>query len=127
MPEEKYNVYFDEQKNMVVMKWYGYCTSGEFRDGTELMLETLIKNKASKVLADIREMDLIGQEDQHWLENNFLPRAITAGFKKIAIVQPQSYFNKVAVECISRKINKEQLTLEFRENIEEAVGWLMNG
>jgi hypothetical protein len=32
-------------------------------------------------LADIRDMVLIGMEDQHWLDTDFLPRATAAGFR----------------------------------------------
>src|SRR5688572_9500570 len=93
-----YNIYFDPEINSVVMQWNGYSTSRQFKEGTELMLNTLIKNGASKVLADIKEMKIIGMEDQHWLNTDFLPRAINFGFRAIAIINPAYYFNKVAVE-----------------------------
>ena len=41
---EIYNIYFDEEINTVVMEWDGYATSSQFKEGTELMLNTLIKN-----------------------------------------------------------------------------------
>jgi hypothetical protein len=53
-----------------------YSTSEQFREGTELMLNELLHNGASHVLADLREMVLIGLEDQKWLGHKFLPRAI---------------------------------------------------
>ena len=124
MENDIYRVYFDEDNGFVIMHWNGYATSQQFRDGTELMLDTLTRHNSSKVLADIREMVLIGQDDQHWLENNFLPRAMMAGFKKIAIVRPTSYFNKVAVENLSYKIDKEKLTIYFCDNTHDAIQWL---
>lgn len=122
---ETYNIYFDETINAVVMEWDGYATSAQFKEGTELMLNTLIKHNCFKVLADIKDMVLIGMEDQHWLEQQFLPRAIQFGFKKIAIIRPEHYFNKVAVENISYKVDKEKLTINFFDNVEEAREWLV--
>lgn len=119
-----YNIYFDRAINAVVMEWDGYATSKQFKEGTELMLYTLIKNDTSKVLADIKDMVLIGMEDQKWLDTEFLPRAIKFGFKTIAIIKPDSYFNKVAVESISYKVDKDKLTINFFNNIEEAKAWL---
>ena len=119
-----YFIYFDPKIDSVVMEWDGYSTSRQFREGTELMLNTLIQNKASKVLADIKDMVLIGIEDQSWLNTDFLPRAIRFGFKAIAIVKPDSYFNKVAVESISFKVEKEKLTINFCDNIQAAREWL---
>jgi ribonuclease HII len=119
-----YNIYFDKEINAVVMEWDGYATSAQFKEGTELMLNTLIQNKAYKVLADIKDMVLIAMEDQEWLENNFLPRAIQFGFKAIAMIKPDSYFNKIAVESISYKVDKEKLTINFFNSVDDAKAWL---
>lgn len=121
-----YSAYFDEIYNHVVMEWNGYATSRQFKEGTELMLNTLIRHNASKVLADIRDMIIIGMDDQKWLDTDFIPRAIHFGFRAIAIVKPVSYFNKVAVESISYKIDKEKLMINFFDSREEAGQWLRN-
>lgn len=119
-----YNIYFDKNIKAVVMEWAGYTTSEGFREGTELMLNTLIKNNCESVLANIKDMTLIGAEDQQWLDKLFLPRATKFGFKKIAIVKPSSYFNQVAVESISEKIDREVLTVNHFDNLEGATLWL---
>jgi hypothetical protein len=119
-----YKIYFDKEINSVVMEWDGYATSTQFKEGTELMLNTLIQNNSFKVLADIKDMILIGVEDQQWLDRHFLPRAIKFGFKAIAIIRPDSYFNKVAVESISYKVDKDKLAINFFDNISEAKEWL---
>ena len=121
---ESYNIYFDKEINAVVMEWDGYATSTQFKDGTELMLNTLIRNNSFKVLADIKDMVLIGMEDQEWLNTHFLPRAIKFGFRAIAIIKPDSYFNKVAVEAVSYKVDKDKLAINFFDNITEAKEWL---
>lgn len=123
-PSEVYNIYFDQALDSVVMVWKGYSTSEQFREGTELMLNELITNGSSKVLADLREMILIGMDDQKWLETRFLPRAIRFGFRQIAIISPNSYFNRVAVESVSYKVDKEKISIQFFDSWEEAVGWL---
>ncbi len=121
---ETYNIYFDTDINSVVMKWEGYATSSQFKEGTELMLNTLIQNNSFKVLADIKDMILIGTEDQEWMNTHFLPRAIKFGFKAVAIVKPDSYFNQIAVESISYKVDKEKLKINFFNDVNEAREWL---
>jgi hypothetical protein len=123
-PAEVYHIYFDKDLDAVVMVWKGYSTSEQFREGTELMLNELICNGCSKVLADVREMILIGMDDQRWLDSRFLPRAIKFGFKQIAIISPNSYFNKVAIESISYKVDKEKISIQFFDTREEAIMWL---
>lgn len=119
-----YQVYFDNESNCVIMEWNGYATSTQFREGTEMMLEAVKENGSTKVLADIRDMTIIGMEDQLWLEKDFLPRAINAGFKVLAIITPVSYFNKVAVETISYKVDREKLTISFFDNQRSAKEYL---
>ncbi|MBS1602590.1 MAG: STAS/SEC14 domain-containing protein [Bacteroidetes bacterium] len=122
--QQGYTIFFDKDIDTVVMVWKGYSTSEEFREGTELMLNELINSGTSKVLGDVREMVLIGMEDQRWLETKFLPRAIKFGFKQIAIVTPNSYFNKVAIESVSYKVDKEKISIQFFDTREDAVKWL---
>jgi len=124
METSTYKVYFDAEMNCVTMEWDGYSTSAEFRQGTELMLNTLISHKANYVLADIKNMVLIGSEDQKWVETQFIPRAISFGFAALAIVRPNSYFNKVAIESISYKVDKEKLAIGIFDNLNEAKLWL---
>ena len=119
-----YDIYFDYIIDSVVMEWRGYATSRDFREGTELMLNTLIKNNTFKVLANIKDMTIIAREDQEWLDTDFLPRATDFGFKVLAIVKPDHYFNKVAVESISYKVDKNKLAIQFFNNIKEAREWL---
>ncbi len=122
--KQPYNIYFEKSINSVIMDWNGYSTTAEFREGTETMLNLLIANKTSKVLADIKDMSIIGTEDQKWLETNFLPRAIRFGFRACAIIKSDSYFNNVAIDTISLKADKENLQINVFDNIEQAQAWL---
>ena len=121
---ETYHIYFDNDSSAVVMEWDGYATSQQFKEGTELMLNTLIKHQSVKVLADIKDMVLIGMEDQQWLDTQFIPRAIKFGFKAVAIVKPDNYFNRVAVETVADKIGSDKLTIRFFDAVAEAKEWL---
>ena len=58
------------------------------------------------------------------VRHTVLPGAIKFGFKAIAIIKPDHYFNKVAVENISYKVDKGKLAINFFENISEAKKWL---
>lgn len=122
--DQIYNIYYEKDSQLVVMDWDGYATSEQFREGTETMLNILIENKATKVLADAKDMVLIAGDDQKWLETKFIPRAIRFGFKVCAIVRPHSYFNKVAVESFSYRVDQERFTISFFDTSEEARAWL---
>ncbi|MES2565601.1 MAG: hypothetical protein V4565_01965 [Bacteroidota bacterium] len=121
-----YKVFFLEDEDYVTMEWSGYANSTQFREGTEKMFEELTAHKSTKVLGNIKDMVLISAEDQLWLHEQFLPRAIAGGFKAIALVRPIHYFNNVAIESIVFKINQDALNVQVFNNLEDAKYWLKN-
>lgn len=119
-----YNICVNSQLGAVIMDWDGYATSQQFREGTELLLNYLFESKVHKVLADAKDMILIGMDDQQWMVTSFLPRATQFGLKACAVVKPESYFNKVTIETIIQKIDQEKLLVKVFDDIEVAKAWL---
>src|SRR5689334_16125615 len=76
-----YNVYYEEGTDYIIMEWNGYANSRQFREGTEVMFAELSKYGVNKLLGDIKDMVLISQDDQTWLLDEFLPKAIAGGLK----------------------------------------------
>jgi hypothetical protein len=122
--EKTYNIYYDADQGFVRMDWYGYSRQEEFREGTEYMLKVLVENRAHKVLADIREMTLIGKNDQSYIQYNFLPRAIERGFRAIALVRPANYFNAIAVESILPRAEALRVQMRVFNDLAAASDWL---
>lgn len=122
--QQTFNIYFDTKNKWVTMHWDGYVTSDQFREGTELMLNILIENRAYKVLADIKNMLLIDKSDQEWLKEYFLPRAMRFGFRAIALIKPDSYFNLAAIKDISKSMKDKTMRIRLFEDIDRAKSWL---
>jgi hypothetical protein len=122
--EKVYNIFWDEKNRWITMEWDGYATSAQFIEGTELMYRLMVEHKTSKVFADIKDMTLIGREDQNYVIYSFLPRAIQAGFRAIAIVKPVSYFNAVAIETMGYRVNETAVQMKVFDNRDQAVQWL---
>lgn len=121
-----YSITYDNEIKAVVCIWKGYSNSREFREGTEEYLSFLVQMQASKMLVDLKEMILIGKEDQDWMDNSYLPKAIDEGLKAVAVVQPNYYFNKVAVESILFKLNMRPVQVNYFKAFDEAKEWLSN-
>lgn len=119
-----YTITYDENIKAVVCVWKGYSNSREFREVTEEYLSLLIQNQVSKMLVDLKEMTLIGKEDQDWMDRSYLPKAIEHGLKAVAVVQPDYYFNKVAVDSILFKLNMRPVQVNYFKTFEEAKDWL---
>jgi hypothetical protein len=114
----------DPEVPCVVMLWQGYATSAAFRAANERVLAVLGGTRSSKLLGDVSRFVLIGADDQAWLNDDWIPRAIDAGLRHAALVQPHYYFNKVAVETVSSRIDPEHLSVSFFGDVASARDWL---
>jgi hypothetical protein len=123
---KKYNIFYDEEIEAVIMNWHGYATSEEFREGTEFMVKLLEESKSRKVLANVKEMILIAKEDQDWLDKAFLPKIVELGLQATAVIMPTNYFNKIAVESISYKIAQQKIVVNYFEDLQKAKDWLQS-
>jgi hypothetical protein len=115
---------YDAEVPCVIMTWRGYATTGEFRAANERVLAALAQRKASKLLGDIKEFVLIGSEDQAWLSSDWIPRAVRAGLRKVALTSPAFYFNRVAVESVGQRLDPDALILKHFDDREAARAWL---
>jgi len=116
---------YDAEVPCVVMVWQGYATSAEFRAANERVLAALHNHRARRLLGDVSRFVLIGATDQTWLNDNWIPRAIDAGLRRVALVQPTYYFNKVAVENVGSRLDATRLQLSFFGDMAGARDWLM--
>lgn len=115
---------YDAEVPCVIMTWKGYATSREFREANERILGVLSERSASKLLGNIKEFVLIGADDQHWLSSNWIPRAVEAGLRTVAMVTPVFYFNRVAVESVGQTLDPEALILQHFDDRDAARQWL---
>ncbi len=121
---KSFEIFYTADLQAIVSIWKGYSTSTDFREKTQLQLELLIAKKAKNMLVDLKDMILIGKDDQDWMDKSYIPAAIEEGLRNVAVVQPDYYFNKVAVESIIYKINKEPLSVNYFSTFDEAKDWL---
>lgn len=108
----------------VVMIWNGYATSKEFRSANEDILDMVSNNRASKLLGDITQFKLIAGDDQKWLNENWIPRVVETGLRHVALVSPTYYFNQVAVDTVSTRVDKSRLAVQQFGDWQQARNWL---
>ena len=119
---------YDIDVPCVTMIWKGYATSAQFRAANERVLTAIQERRASKLLGDAKDFVLIGADDQMWLAGNWIPRALQAGVRKIALVMPRFYFNRVAVDTVTQRLSGEfarnLVRIEYFDAREGARNWL---
>jgi hypothetical protein len=120
----RFSVEYDVDIPCIVMTWRGYATSAMFRAANEQVLNTIAERRARKLLGDITDFVLIGAEDQAWLNEEWLPKAMEAGLRIAALVTPNFYFNRVAVDNVVKKLDPARLQVAYFTTRQEAADWL---
>lgn len=120
---EIYTADFDERVGCLLCKWTGYATSKQFREGMLIQLGMLIARQCDKMLVDLKDMVIIGREDQEWMDRTYMPLAIQGGLRMVAIVPSAYYFNKVAVESVVFRIDQAKVTVNYFSTVDEAKTW----
>ena len=123
-PEFTCSVGYDQHAACVVMVWKGYATTPLFRETNERVLACLKDKQASRLLGDIRDFILISAADQDWLNEVWIPRAIEIGLRRVALVQPSYYFNRVAVDNVTSRTDPNRLTVAYFDDADNARTWL---
>lgn len=118
-----YEADYDPLSHTLVCKWMGYATSQQFREGMLIQLGMLTAWKCHRMLVDLSEMVLIGREDQEWMDRSYMPTAIQCGLRMVGIVPSHHYFNKVAVESVVFKMDKEKVSVHYHDSVETAKEW----
>jgi len=91
------SIALDESLRGLVVTWRDYATSTQFRFIHEYMLELIATHRVTKILGDDTHLQTIHAEDQAWVTQNWMPRAVESGLRAAASKGPSAYFAQVAV------------------------------
>jgi hypothetical protein len=115
----------DEELSCVCVVWKQYATRAQLRFIHERILHLLQRHGANKILGDDTALPTIHTEDQAWIIENWMPRALAVGLQFVANKGPDAYFGKVAVSAVQSRLSP-MLVLRSFSDLDEARDWLAN-
>ncbi len=122
------DIFYNVGLKAVESQWKGPAADGE---ALYRILDALVdglKLKSSNVIiADARQMQVINNEDQQWITDNWYPRALAAGFRYEALVVSKYTFNAVTVRRIVRNYDEQKLKTAYFNSVPAAYDWVKNG
>ena len=80
--------------------------------------------KATALISDNRRLEGVANLDQLWLRDTWMPLAVAAGIKRIAVVTPPRGLGKVATEAIISKFGKTAFETRMFDSLPDAVKWV---
>ena len=113
-----------EEASVVMLQWFGFASSEQFKEACNTSLELLIQKRSSKMIADNRESKVVGPGDQKWMNEEWFPKAYEKGYRASAVIVGQDLFNQVAVKRIVNEMDKGMFTVQFFTNLEDGKYWL---
>jgi hypothetical protein len=113
----------DQSVPCIAVIWKQYATSTQLRFIHEAILDLLQRHRITKILGDDSALPMIHAEDQSWITENWMPRAIVAGLRAAASKRSSSYFGKLSIANV-RSGAPTGLTLRVFDDMAEARRWL---
>lgn len=87
-------------------------------------LEAIRNKHASSLVSDTRRLEVVANEDQLWMRDTWVPLAVAAGLKRIALVVARHGLGKFAVQEIVSQVGPTTFVMRSFDSLPEALGWV---
>lgn len=104
-----------------------FTRGDDFRDALRAGTEALVKHGGSAWLSDNRAHVILPPEDETWAKTEWFPSTQRAGWKRWAIVQPESAVGQMNMRRLVEGYAARGLTARFFTDPEAALSWLRAG
>lgn len=102
----------------------GWADSAEFQAASEAVIACLREHRASRLLGNGRNLKVVKQADQDWMSRDWMPRALAAGLRRMALVIPKSALARTNLEQMVGRAADTKLEVAYVETVEQARTWL---
>lgn len=116
---------WDAPVRCVHIEWRGFIQSDQIKLGLNKGLELLTQKGTDRWLADTRQLKVVKQEDQDWVQEDWFPRALAAGVTRMAYVIPESVLGQLAVKRVMSSVKEVNLETAYFDNLAEARLWFL--
>lgn len=123
---EKYlNVSLDQNNGILHVKWTGFTSSQEFRQGIDQVFSLMAEHKIQKTLTDVSEHKVISTEDQDYATRRSVEFTRNYWSVKRALITPKDVFARFGLKQVNNKVAKEdQQERQVFDNEDSALEWL---
>jgi hypothetical protein len=115
---------WDAVHKVVHSEWRAFANSAELRAGLQRGLDAISDHQAIGYLTDTRKVKVIVRDDQVWIKETWLPLAIAAGLKRIAVVTATHGLGKLTVDEVVGLTDDQGLVSRTFESADAAWEWV---
>lgn len=105
------------------IEWQGWAKPAEFRAANNALVQVIQDHRSTRILGDSRQIKVIQQSDQEWVNRDWFPRILAAGLERMAMVLPESGLAKMNIDDMVGRV-AGQLEVAYFPTLGEARKWL---
>jgi hypothetical protein len=95
---ENVKIYYMKKEKCGMARWYGFASGANYREGLNKAIELYQSKNTGKWIGNLQNMEAITFEDQEWTNNDWFPRAVASGLKKLGVIVGKDIFNQMSVD-----------------------------
>lgn len=108
-------------------EWKGFATGAEFRAALLTGVRAIRSRHVVGYVSDARKAKIVLPEDQQWARDVWLPQAVAAGLKRMAIVTASVGLAKSAYDDAATEMDNHGLLMRTFHSVEAATIWAQSG
>jgi hypothetical protein len=116
-------VFFEPTLDAVVVEWHPENIES-FSPIMESILQLMQLHRTGKILAKVTTLALAEGRQLDWFKQDWLPRAIRAGYKAYAAVGPVPLLSDLIISPTANQVQEKGVKVSFFKTLPEAQEWL---
>jgi hypothetical protein len=116
-------VFFEPTLDAVVVEWQP-DQLGSFPLVLEYILQLMQLHRTGKILAKVSSLTLSPNQQLDWFTQDWLPRALRAGYKAFAAVGPVPLLSELIISPSASQVQGQGVKVSFFKTLPEAQEWL---
>jgi hypothetical protein len=108
-------------------EWKGHANSEQFRAALLTGVRAMREHHAVGYVSDARKARTMLPADEQWAREVWLPQAIAAGLKRMAVVTADTGLAKVEYDDAATDMTSQKFSMRTFASIAEATVWAQSG
>ncbi len=116
-------VFFEPTLDAVVVEWQPEDPEA-FSRSLEYVLQLMRQHRTGKILAKVASLASSQSQALDWFEQDWLPRALAAGYKAFAAVGPVPLLSELIISPAATQVQGQGVKVSFFKTLPDAQEWL---
>ncbi|MEO0330474.1 MAG: STAS/SEC14 domain-containing protein [Bacteroidota bacterium] len=115
---------FDPELGIVINTFPNKISTSDFIAKCNSALEKLAANQCDKLIADTTDLGVMGNEKQEFIQQEWFPKALGSGLKRLAFVVPKDTFGRFGIEKANKEAEGLPIDMKYFGSRKEAIAWI---